>query len=229
MKTLARICVVARYGSCHIWQQYRPAPPPTPLQPWKWPSHLWSHLDYAGPFLGHTFLVVVDAHSKWLEVFQMPASTSRATRAQFGLPQTIVTDNGPCFSSEEFTLFLKNNGILHLKSAPYHPSSNGLAERAVQTFKQEMKKFTDGDLRDRLSRFLAHYRTTPHTTTGVCPEEPFSWSKTPHSISVYCINTSANYCNIFAYLRITYNTSGADLNLLELAMVGEQIFWCTCL
>jgi len=88
----------------------------------------------------------------------------------FGLPQTIVTDNGPCFSSEEFTLFLKN-GILHLKSAPYHPSSNGLAERAIQTFKQGMKKFTDGDLRDRLSCFLAHYRTTPHTTTGVCPAE----------------------------------------------------------
>ena len=56
-------------------------------------------------------------------------------------------------------------------SAPYHPSSNGLAERAVQTFKQGMKKFTDGDLRDRLSRFLTHYRTTPHTTTGVCPAE----------------------------------------------------------
>ena len=172
--------IVQTVQSCHICQQYRPAPPPTPLQPWKWPSHPWSrlHLDYAGPFLGHTFLIVVDAHSKWLEVFQMPASTSRATIqqlralfAQFGLPQTIVTDNGPCFSSEEFTFFLKNNGILHLKSAPYHPSSNGLAERAVQTFKQGMKKFTDGDLRDRLSRFLAHYRTTPHTTTGVCPAE----------------------------------------------------------
>ena len=72
----------------------------------------------------------------------------------------IVTDNGPCFSSEEFTFFLKNNGILHLKSAPYHPS-----------FKQGMKKFTDGDLRVQLSRFLAHYRTTPHTTTGVFPAE----------------------------------------------------------
>ena len=129
-------------------------------------------MHYAGPFLGHTFLVVVDAHSKWLEVFQMPASTSRATIqqllpastsratiqqlqalfAQFGLPQTILTDNGPCFSTEEFTLFLKNNGILHLKSAPYHPSSNartGCTEWAVQTFKQGMKKFTDGDLRDR--------------------------------------------------------------------------------
>ena len=32
-------------------------------------------------------------------------------------------------------------------------------------------KLTDGDLRDRISRFLAHYRTTPHTTTGVCPAE----------------------------------------------------------
>ena len=172
--------IVNTVQSCHICQQYRPAPPPAPLQPWKWPSHPWSrvHLDYAGPFLGHMFLVVVDAHSKWLEVFQMPAATTRATIqqlqalfAQFGLPQTIVTDNGPCFSSEEFALFLKNNGILHLKSAPYHPSTNGLAERAVQTFKQGMKKFTDGDLRDRISRFLAHYRTTPHTTTGVCPAE----------------------------------------------------------
>ena len=172
--------IVNTVQSCYICQEYRPAPPPAPLQPWKWPSHPWSrvHLDYAGPFLGHMFLVVVDAHSKWLEVFQMPAATSRATIqqlralfAQFGLPQTIVTDNGPCFSSEEFALFLKNNGILHLKSAPYHPSTNGLAERAVQTFKQGMKKFTDGDLRDRISRFLAHYRTTPHTTTGVCPAE----------------------------------------------------------
>ena len=82
------------------------------------------------------------------------------------------SSNGPCFSSEEFTLFLKNNGILHLMLAPYHPSSNGLAKRAVQTFKQGMKKFTNGDLRDWLSRSLAHYRTTLHTTTGgVCPAE----------------------------------------------------------
>ena len=90
MKTLARMFVwwpgmdgdiVNTVQSCHICQEYRPAPPPAPLQPWKWPSHPWSrvHLDYAGPFLGHMFLVVVDAHSKWLEVFQMPAATSRAT------------------------------------------------------------------------------------------------------------------------------------------------------
>ena len=137
-------------------------------------------MDYAGPFLGHMFLVVVDAHSKWIEVFMMSAATSRATIqqlralfAQFGLPQSVVTDNGPCFCSEEFTSFLKNNGILHLKSAPYHPSTNGLAERAVQTFKQGMKKFINGEVKDRVSRFLAHYRMTPHTTTGVSPAELF--------------------------------------------------------
>ena len=93
--------------------------------------------------------------------------------AQFGLPQSVVTDNGSCFCSEEFTSFLKNNGILHLKSAPYHPSTNGLAERAVQTFKQGMKKFINGEVKDRVSRFLAHYRMTPHTTTGVSPAELF--------------------------------------------------------
>ena len=45
--------IVKTVQSYHICQQHRPAPPPTPLQPWKWPSHPWSrlHLDYAGPFL----------------------------------------------------------------------------------------------------------------------------------------------------------------------------------
>ena len=46
-----------------------------------------------------------------------------------------------------------------------------------------------------------------------------------HSISVYCNNTSANYCNIFAYLRITYNTSGACLNLPEFTVSAETLIY----
>ena len=84
------------------------------------------------------FLVVIDAHSKWIEAVLLPAATSRLTIQQlrtifacFGIPDTVVTDNGTCFVSSEFEQFLLENGIRHQKSAPYHPASNGLAERAV--------------------------------------------------------------------------------------------------
>ena len=62
--------------------------------------------------------------------------------------------------------FCQKNGITHTTSAPYHPSSNGLAERAVQIVKQGIKKLQEGSLKDKVSRTLFTYRTTPHTTTG---------------------------------------------------------------
>ena len=71
----------------------------------------------------------------------------------------------------KFSQFLNNNGIKHTTSAPYHPASNGLAERAVKTFKAGMRKMTEGSLRQKLARFLFSYRTTPHSTTGVSPAE----------------------------------------------------------
>ena len=58
----------------------------------------------------------------------------RITFAQFGISETVVLDNGQCFVSAEFEEFWSRNGIKHLKSAPYHPASNELAERAVQIF-----------------------------------------------------------------------------------------------
>jgi len=98
-------------------------------------------------------LVLIDAHSKWIEVMVTPISTStvvieelRDKFSQFGIPETIVTDNGSCFTSAEFELFLEKNGVKHLTTAPYHPASNGLAERAVQIVKKGIKKCKDGTL-----------------------------------------------------------------------------------
>ena len=82
-----------------------------------------------------------------------------------------MTDNGAVFTSDEFEDFLKTNGVTHTRTAPYHPASNGLAERAVQTFKQGIKRIQGGSLETRLSRFLFKYRITPHTTTGRSPAE----------------------------------------------------------
>ena len=79
--------------------------------------------------------------------------------------------NGTVFTSEEFNSFTKQNGIRHVTSAPYHPTSNGLAERAVQTFKSFMEKSTSGSIEARVSRFLLQYRITPQTTTGISPAE----------------------------------------------------------
>eukprot|EP00731_Ephydatia_muelleri_P024460 Em0016g731a len=60
--------------------------------------------------------------------------------AYHGLPVLLVTDNGSNFTSQEFETFLKSHGVRHIRTAPYHPASNGLVERAVQTFKTAMKK-----------------------------------------------------------------------------------------
>ena len=90
----------------------------SPLHPWEWPHKPWVrlHLDYAGPFLGKMFIIMIDAHSKWMEAFPMNTSTSRATIeklridfAKHGLPEIVVTDNGSNFTSEEFEDFLKKN------------------------------------------------------------------------------------------------------------------------
>lgn len=91
--------------------------------------------------------------------------------ATHGIPQIVVSDNGSAFTSAEFKEFMTRNGIRHITSAPYHPSSNGLAERYVQIFKSAMKKDHSIDLHQQLATFLLRYRTTPHTTTGTSPAE----------------------------------------------------------
>ena len=89
-----------------------------------------------------------------------------------GLPHKLVTDNGPAFISSEFKTFMDYNGIVHIRSAPYHPSTNGLAERAVQTLKDGLRCIKDGTIETtRLARFLSKYRLTPHSTTRLSPSE----------------------------------------------------------
>ena len=70
---------------------------------------------------------------------------------------------------------MKSNGIQHTKSTPYHPASNGEAERFVRSFKESMKasKYENLPLSHKFQDFLLTYRTTPHSTTNVAPCELF--------------------------------------------------------
>ena len=88
---------------------------------------------------------MVDAHSKWPEVVPMNSTTTEKTITELrkifsahGLPEQLVSDISTQFTSEEFGRFLKSNGIKHIRSAPYHPATNGEAEQFVQTFKHAL-------------------------------------------------------------------------------------------
>ncbi|XP_072161434.1 uncharacterized protein K02A2.6 [Bemisia tabaci] len=157
MKSLARSIVYWPNIDQHIEQLAKTCEaclshskaPPKFSHPWEYPTAPWEriHIDYAGPICGKYLLIVVDAYSKWLQVFPSQSMTSEATCkllsntfSLFGAPVTVVSDNGPAFVSNHFQQFLKSQGILfHKKIAPYHPATNGQAERAVQTVKNSLK------------------------------------------------------------------------------------------
>ena len=169
--------------NCKACQSVKSSPAVAPLHPWVWPERPWQrvHIDFAGPLKGKMYFVLVDAHSKWPEVVEMQTTTAEKTIqvlrrmfAAYGLPEQVVSDNGSQFTSQEFAEFMKRNGIKHIKSTPYHPSTNGLAERFVQTFKRAMlKDFGSRPTHHQLANFLLVYRSSPHTTTNRTPSELF--------------------------------------------------------
>ncbi|XP_049886412.1 uncharacterized protein K02A2.6-like [Pectinophora gossypiella] len=165
---------------CSVCAETAAAPPAAPPQPWKWPQRPYErvHIDFLGPLYGETYLVTVDARSKWIEVFKMQRTSAECTIkklreswARWGLPKQVVSDNGPPFTSEEFNNFLRRNGICHSFSPPYHPASNGAAENAVKIIKNVIKKakLTNVDVDTAILRFLLNYHNTPHSTTGESP------------------------------------------------------------
>ena len=153
-------------------------------QTWKWPSRPFQrvHIDFCQKGKDY-FLVLIDSHSKWIDVKHMTSTITERTIdelrlifAEHGLPEQLVSDNGPQFRSEQFPRFTRQNGIKHILVAPYHPTSNGAAKRSVRVVKEALEKQmlqgTGGmTLKHRLANFLIKYRSTPHSVTGRTPAE----------------------------------------------------------
>ena len=148
----------------------------------KWPEETgaWErvHMDHAFiPNIG-IVLIMVDAYSGWPEVVRVNDRHARTVQnvlrtvfSRNGVPMALVSDNAAEFSDRILIEWLENIGCRPVKTPPYHPQSNGIAERMVRTIKCGVKAFNKRpeDFNAYLSRLLLSYRTIPHGNRAMSP------------------------------------------------------------
>ena len=131
---------------------------PTPLPEYPW-QQIGTDLFQDGKI---TYLIAIDYFSRYPEVVSLSSTTSKGViqalksmLARHGIPATVMSDNGPQYSSQEFKDFAQDYNFVLVTSSPHYPQSNGQAERGVKTVKKLLKESKDPYLS------LLSYRTTP--------------------------------------------------------------------
>ena len=145
---------------------------PEPLSPTKFPSRPWQKLGTdLFDWKGSKYLLVVDYFSRFVEISKLSGETCgevvrhmKSIFARHGVPEELMSDNGPQFAASEFSEFAMDYGFHHQTSSPHFPQSNGEAERAVQTIKHLLQKAEDP------YKALLVYRSTP-LHNGYSPAE----------------------------------------------------------
>ena len=156
-----------KVAECQICAKHRTSNPKEPMKPHEIPTRAWQKVA-SDLFLwnNRNFLVTVDYFSRWFEIDELTSTTASMVIkklsthfARYGIPETVISDNGPQFSADEFTDFARTWDFRHTTSSPGYPQSNGLAERTVQTVKRLLTKAQE----DRTSPLLGilEYRNTP--------------------------------------------------------------------
>ena len=158
--------------SCPICQKLT-TPPKEPLISTTLPNYPWEHVA-ADLFelRGANYLLVADYYSRFVEVQKLTTTTSsniitqlKAIFARFGIPDIMVTDNGPQFDSHEMKEFAQSYEFQHTTTSPYFPQSNGFAERMVKTMKKLLEHSADP------YKSILSYRATPLPWCGLSPAE----------------------------------------------------------
>nr|KYP68215.1 Transposon Ty3-I Gag-Pol polyprotein [Cajanus cajan] len=144
-------------------------------------------MDILGPFPPATgqlkfLLVAIDYFTKWIEACPLAKITTENVQkftwkniiCRFGIPHTLVTDNGRQFITQGFEYFLRELelGIKHLPTSVEHPQTNGQAEAANKVILRELKKRlgnAKGQWPDELPSILWVYHCTPQSTTQETP------------------------------------------------------------
>lgn len=143
-----------------------------PLMPTTLPDRPWQKLG-ADLFSlnGSNYLLVVDYYSRYVEIAKLGPTRSsdvivhlKSMFARHGIPETLISDNGPQFSGQDMHAFAAHYGFVHTTSSPRFPQSNGESERAVKTIKNLLKKSSDPYLA------MLAYRATP-LSNGFSPAQ----------------------------------------------------------
>lgn len=139
---------------------------PLPEYPWQKVSSDLFQLN------GAQYIVVVDYFSRYPEVIKLSTTTShqiievlKKIFSRHGIPEIVVSDNGPQYSSREFCEFAESYAFTHVTSSPHYAQSNGHAERTVKTVKKLLQEAEDPHMA------LLTYRSTPFPWCGLSPSE----------------------------------------------------------
>ena len=164
MQNFVQLCSICR-------QQTPPSKEPmisTPL-----PKHPWERV---GTDLfelhGKHYIVIADYYSRYHEVIRLTSTISvsviaamKSVFSRHGIPDTVVSDNGPQYDSKEMKEFASLYGFNHVTTSPYYPQSNGFAERMVKTVKKLLNGTSD------MFMALLSYRATPLPWSSLSPGE----------------------------------------------------------
>ena len=144
-----------------------------PMIPSKLPQRPWQKIGTdLFEFKGVMYLLLVDYYSRFIEVAKLSSTTTRSVVSamksifgRYGIPEVLISDNGPQYSSHEFMEFASSYDFKHITSSPYHPQGNGEAERAVKTVKKLLKNSNDPNIA------LLAYRSTPLSWCHLSPSQ----------------------------------------------------------
>ncbi|XP_055543517.1 uncharacterized protein K02A2.6-like [Wyeomyia smithii] len=181
--------IVNRIKECAGCAAVSKLTPPEPMQREGMPDRAWQEIaiDFFSAKECATFMVVVDYYSWFLRVIEMKSTTAEKTiDALEGIfieqtyPETIRSDNGPPFSSEEFAQYCSNKNIRLIRTIPYWPQMNGLVDglvglrtlriaKGLRTLR--IAKATKSDWRKAITEYVYVYNTTPQPVTGKAPME----------------------------------------------------------
>ncbi|XP_055585259.1 uncharacterized protein K02A2.6-like [Uranotaenia lowii] len=156
--------------------------PPEPMIRSEMPERAWQDIaiDFFTAKEYATFLVVVDYFSRFLKVIEMKGTSASKTIDaletifnEHAYPESIRCDNGPPFSSDQFSEYCLKKNVRLIKCIPYWPQMNGLVERQNQGILKTLRiaKATKSDWKKAIKEYVYMHNTTPNSVTGKAPLE----------------------------------------------------------